>query len=266
MSRRLQNQSRREVAAMANERALEEQEMRENPLDHTSGGSGPGVQRFNQMLKGILKGSGATPSAGLSKVRGGKSHAYQQGAELSRKIHEMHGAGFWQDFGDGFKKGFLGVMKPALDIGSVLPGQLGIVSKIGNIGLKTLGLGKPKRKCSKKMESDSESESDKEMEGSGVISDVLRSIGLGKRGMGRRGLPKTGRMSEAEAHAIEDMEGGTGTYDGLGRPRKVRAKRGPLSASDPRRRRAELVKRVMREKGLKMIQASQYVKAHNLQY
>jgi hypothetical protein len=35
-------------------------------------------------------------------------------------------------------------------------------------------------------------------------------------------------------------------------------------ASDGRRRRAEIVKKVMAEKGLKMIEASKYVKEHGL--
>jgi hypothetical protein len=41
-------------------------------------------------------------------------------------------------------------------------------------------------------------------------------------------------------------------------------RRAPAGASDGRRARAEIVKKVMREKGLKMIEASKYVKQHNL--
>jgi hypothetical protein len=37
-----------------------------------------------------------------------------------------------------------------------------------------------------------------------------------------------------------------------------------VGASDARRKRAEIVKKVMAEKGMKMIEASKYVKAHNL--
>jgi hypothetical protein len=43
-----------------------------------------------------------------------------------------------------------------------------------------------------------------------------------------------------------------------------RRKRAAAGPSDGRRRRAEIVKKVMREKGLKMIEASKYVKEHNL--
>jgi len=45
---------------------------------------------------------------------------------------------------------------------------------------------------------------------------------------------------------------------------KGRRRRAPAGANDGRRKRAEVVKRVMAEKGLKMIEASKYVKEHNL--
>jgi len=51
----------------------------------------------------------------------------------------------------------------------------------------------------------------------------------------------------------------TGAYEGQGK----KAKR-VVGAGDGRRKRAEVVKKVMREKGMKMIEASKYVKQHNL--
>jgi len=117
---------------------------------------------------------------------------------------DMEGAGWLSDFASGFKKGFLGVMKPGLAIASVLPGPAGIAGKIGTIGLNTLGFGR-----------------------------------------------SGGNASSS------------GAYQGEGK-RRVIKRRGPLAADDPRRKRAEIVKRVMREKGLKMIQASKYVKDHGL--
>jgi hypothetical protein len=45
---------------------------------------------------------------------------------------------------------------------------------------------------------------------------------------------------------------------------KGRRRRAPAGPSDGRRARAEIVKKVMAEKGMKMIEASKYVKAHNL--
>ena len=57
-------------------------------------------------------------------------------------------------------------------------------------------------------------------------------------------------------------EGKTGAYEGKGCGGKKR--RSPASAGDGRRKRAEVVKRVMAEKGMKMIEASKYVKQHGL--
>jgi hypothetical protein len=78
-----------------------------------------------------------------------------------------------------------------------------------------------------------------------------------------------GRRVESESEE-EEMEGGhcpsrahlRAEVTGLGRRKK--AKRAPASAGDGRRKRAEIVKKVMAEKGLKMIEASKYVKDHHL--
>lgn len=52
----------------------------------------------------------------------------------------------------------------------------------------------------------------------------------------------------------------TGAYEGQGKTKLKRV----VGAGDGRRKRAEVVKRVMKEKGMKMIEASKYVKQHNL--
>ena len=74
-----------------------------------------------------------------------------------------------------------------------------------------------------------------------------------------RALKGKGEAPDLDA----DMEGGfgTGRYEGEGRPKKVRREVGP---NDGRRKRAEIVKKIMNEKGMKMIEASAYVKAHGL--
>jgi hypothetical protein len=59
-------------------------------------------------------------------------------------------------------------------------------------------------------------------------------------------------------HGDEEMKGGSRCV-GAGK-----AKRRPAGASDGRRKRADIVKKVMAEKGMSMIEASKYVKAHNL--
>jgi hypothetical protein len=58
--------------------------------------------------------------------------------------------------------------------------------------------------------------------------------------------------------------GGDGTGGGTGAGTGGRRRRAPAGPSDGRRKRAEVVKRVMAEKGLSMIEASKFVKANNL--
>lgn len=42
-------------------------------------------------------------------------------------VQPVHGSGFWQDFGDGFKKGFLGTLKLAGDAAKVAAPLLALV-------------------------------------------------------------------------------------------------------------------------------------------
>jgi hypothetical protein len=65
---------------------------------------------------------------------------------------------------------------------------------------------------------------------------------------------------KAAENVVEDAK--DGELEG-GRIKKGKGK-SPRGKSDGRAKRAEIVKQVMKEKGLKMIEASKYVKAHNL--
>jgi len=75
-------------------------------------------------------------------------------------------------------------------------------------------------------------------------------------GLGRR---VAGGHCPSRDHLREDV---TGKGKACGSGGKKR--RAPAGASDGRRARAEIVKKVMREQGLKMIEASKYVKTHGL--
>lgn len=164
-----------------------------------------GEQMAAEMME--MHGSGMfdTFARGLNQFHSRRAGIGRGQAEDQAIINEdMEGAGFMSDFMSGFKKGFLGVVKPAAAIASVLPGNVGVAGKLGSVGLNLLGLG---------------------------------SYG--------------GNASSS------------GAYQGEGK-RRVIHRRGPLAANDPRRKRAEIVKKVMRERNLPMIKASQYVKQHNL--
>ena len=77
---------------MADERALEKQSEREYGKDNP--------------LRSDMSGSGATPSMGLSQIRGGKKcdDAMEQGRELGEHLHKLHGGQFLNTFMDGMGK------------------------------------------------------------------------------------------------------------------------------------------------------------------
>jgi hypothetical protein len=197
---------------------------------------------------GHCVGGSATPTMGLSQYRGGKhtlidhlenpnkgygkkkpSEAHMMGQHLSKHIHELHGAGFWSDFGDGFKQGFMGVMKPALAVGSMIPGQIGMASQLASGGLNALGMGH---------------------------SEEQRAV----EQMSKKRVGRSRNKSDVPLLSgnINGNRGGanTGAYEGHGKVKRVVG--AGVSA------RASLVKKVMAEQGLNMIQASKYVKEHNL--
>jgi hypothetical protein len=119
--------------------------------------------------------------------------------------------------------------------------------------------------------------------GSGVSGSGFKvSIGFGKK-RGRK--PKA--QAPTEETPKENMEGGFGISFGFGKKRGRKPKQAPVPqqkdldggfgisfgfGKDGKKKRgnpninkrAEIVKKVMKEQGLGMIQASQYVKAHNL--
>ena len=84
------------------------------------------------------------------------------------------------------------------------------------------------------------------------MAGTLADQGLKLAGLGR---PRGGkRRTPAEAETDSDTD--SGSVEGAGRR--------PMGASDGRHKRNEIVKKVMAEKGMKMIEASKYVKAHGL--
>ena len=121
--RAVQKMNRAERKAMADSRAMEEQMERHNPIS----------------------GTGATPSMGLSQVRGGKKmmmNAAAQGKQLMEHLGALHGAGYAKEF----HKGMCGA---------------GWISDLGH-GLSDVahmfGLGKKKHHKKHESESDSDEE------------------------------------------------------------------------------------------------------------
>jgi hypothetical protein len=71
----------------------------------------------------------------------------------------------------------------------------------------------------------------------------------------------TKEANEARPHTIINRHGGKTKEQA---EEEAKAKKSGAGKEDGRKRRAEIVKRIMKEKGMKMIDASKYVKEHNL--
>jgi hypothetical protein len=105
------------------------------------------------------------------------------------------------------------------------------------------------------------------IKGAQMANQAAKAVGYGKKGIiyeksgcGLLGGP--GGKRKMMPGVIGD--GGSkasksGAYEGMGKK-----KRAPAGPNDGRKRRAEIVRKVMAEKGMKMIDASKYVKQHNL--
>jgi hypothetical protein len=92
-----------------------------------------------------------------------------------------------------------------------------------------------------------------------IVQDVVKEIASDKDiQKAVIGQITTMIKGQATENVIEDAK--DGELEG-GRIKKGKSPRGK---TDGRAKRAEIVKKVMKEKGLKMIEASKYVKAHNL--
>ena len=189
------------------------------------------------------------------------SEATEMGLHLGKHLHSLHGAGFWSDFGNGF----MSVIKPVAGIAKMALPLLGPEGKVASGVLGTLGLGKPRKRRGGATNSDTGAYFGKGT-GAGRERDDRAMTGmgmLGENGHGQRQMEGGGFLSDLGIPIISNLAGAIG----LGHPEMEggrRRKRAPAGPSDGRRARAEIVKKVMREKGMKMIEASKYVKAHGL--
>jgi len=207
--------ARNTVRQMADMRALEEEARHTNPLS----------------------GRGATPSMGLSQIRGGKksrkaSEAYEQGAHLANHLSQLHGGSYCSDFHAGMGAGMSG----GGPVSSIL-GLLGLGDGEEPVyGAGTGGAGA----------------------GTGGMRHHKGGVKTGAyEGEGKLTITHGGAGAGVGAGIFSDLLGSLG----LGRAKKEKR---PVGPNDGRRKRAEIVKRVQKERGCDMIEASKYVKEHNL--
>ena len=177
----------------------------------------------------ILNGTSATyppinMRSGMEVSSGGR-YAHPDGAV---------GGGFWNDFAKGFTKGFTSVLDVAAAPLAFVAPEIAAPLAIASKGIKTLaGGGKKARKprvIAKK--------------GYAAVEDDVEVA------------KKMGGAESGGAHSGGGMSGGA--VSGAGKKKRA------VGASDGRAIRAAIVKKIMKERGVKMIEASQIVKREGL--
>jgi hypothetical protein len=101
--------------------------------------------------------------------------------------------------------------------------------------------------------------------GGATNSDTGRYNGMGMLGQDGHGVRQGGGfLSDLGIPVVSNLAGMVGLGNDEGAGTGGRRRRAPAGPSDGRRKRAEIVKKVMADKGCSMIEASKYVKANNL--
>jgi len=231
---------------LADSRAMEEQMERENPLS----------------------GSGATPSMGLSQVRGG---AAAQGKMLREHLVSLHGAGYAKEFCGGMRSRSPSPkpMKAGLHTGAyegegkMKGGFAGFAASLAlPLIASMLGSGKMSQEAHDEMKEMIE-EHEKKYHGKklkggfvGMLASlaiplVAKLLGAGK--MTKGAANKLMKLFKEDSVPVE----GAGRAVGAGTG-------GMVGCGNGRSRRAELVRKVMADRGCGMIEASKIVKSEGM--
>ena len=261
---------------------------------------GAGTGGMSRMVGCGTGGDGTGAGTGAGRRRGKKSaEAMEMGHALGRHIHQLHGAGFWDDF----KSGFNSVVAPVAGIAKQLLPMAGPEGMAASGVINALGYGRHSKYDRRRTgcgtgagklvithgggrERDdvammygrgSGSDSDEEMEGGQSFANPSSMAMSGAyQGQGYEGAgfwddfksgfnsvvaPVAGIAKQLLPMAGPEGMAASGVINALGYGRRRRASAGP---NDGRRKRAEVVKKVMSERGISMIEASKYVKAHGL--
>lgn len=207
-----------------------------------------------------MEGSGVT---GGATCGGAKKRGRPMKMTMARKVEdELIGSGFWSDFADGF----MSVVRPVAGVAKAIA-----PSPVGSV-LSAIGLGKKKAgKQSRKSKEDEKLAME--------VKGIKDKLGLTKGGSGRgERIPvtegKKRKVSEKYDIVVEPVVGdqrplftkkGIKTFlkgiDRVGEKTRI-TKGGAVTGG--KKSRAQIVKEVMKKHGLKMIEASKYVKEHGL--
>ncbi|AIW01871.1 MAG: hypothetical protein YSLV5_ORF13 [Yellowstone Lake virophage 5] len=260
---------REQRLAMAQSRALDEQSERYNPIN-----------AIRNPVVGM--GGSATPIMGLSQFRGGKPRKSR-----AKKIVMMGGMDDPKR-PSAFRR-VVGAPAPApAPPAPVAPAPVAPAPKMFDASMPICGstnhyapaAKRRKQGEGRKRSSSSDDEAEAQgkhlaqhlhsLHGGSFLKRFVGGMDTGRyEGEGSGGAPRM-EVAELSGPGFEAAGGGD-EYDGCGggtltithggRAKKVKR---IVGAGDGRRKRAEVVKKVMAEKGMKMIEASKYVKEHGL--
>lgn len=222
---------------MADARAMEEQKERMNPVEPLKEGTRRG--RTSLVLDAPeYVGGGATPSMGLSQIRGGRKRKERSPSPPSED--GMKGGAM---VGAGTKKGQ--TRKTARKAYEDTPEEMGktLASHIGKL------------------------------HGAGFLEDFKRGMTLGTTGMkgganvsgpgyeALAGGVRTGKYEGKGKLLIKHLPDGAGEEMMLGSGKK---KRRPAGPDDARRKRGAMVSKLMKEQGMTLAEASRHIKEHGM--
>jgi len=179
-----------------------------------------------------------------------------------KKMAQVQGSGFWKNFKKGMKKGmkseFGRTIKSGLKSGYNMA-KSGVKTGV-NMRLKSTPVLTHAKYIKDKIYPKSNKDGDEKKQGSGLWKNL------------KKGMKKTlhyGKIPlELGAMAVGQPEiaGGVEALDQLAQASGKRPKRKGRKISDKMKRRNVLVKKLMKEHGLSLVQASKKIKAENIDY
>lgn len=229
-------------------------------------------QQKNVPLSSILQGRtfyGGTDHHKTFRGDGASGGALFGGAktykELGKHIAELEGSGFFGDFWDGFRGSIASLGDVVTNVVKKIPGPIGKVG--GLVGDAVTGTMKALPEYKKKYEETPEM---KKIHDIGMkVGDVGASFAKGPA-VALQEAHSSGLLKDlagkGKKQGEKDREDEKLAMEIKGVKDKAKKGKGKKKMSDKMRRRSALVKKIMKEKGLKMIDASKHIKKHNLKY
>ena len=175
-----------------------------------------------------------------------------------RGREELQGGGWWDDF----KSGFNSVFEPVASIIKPVAGLLGqpeITAGLSALGYGKKTRGRPKGSGKKQLIGQKQDDLLAMPASSVVLANGVPPEAQLRGSYGGGSKPH----SKAEMKVMKAVEKKL-KGKGMSGDRAIGSGASGAICGDGRKARAEIVKKIMKEKGLKMIEASKYVKEHNL--